>query len=101
MNLWIRSQDRKRLLLINDELYIPNSRTGEDFGIFYRETMLGHYKTEERALEVLDEIDNVKWWKYMAELNFENFTKTLNLKYSGEEQKAIFQMMNTYEMPLE
>lgn len=45
-----------KLIPINDELYIPNSRTGEDFGIFYRETMLGYYKTKEKAIEVLNEI---------------------------------------------
>lgn len=56
MVLWIRSQDRTILLPINNKLYIPNSKTGEDFGIFYEETMLGHYKKRERALEVLDEI---------------------------------------------
>lgn len=56
MDLWVRSQDKMKLIPINDELYIPNSRTGEDYGVFYRETMLGYYKTEKRALEVLDEI---------------------------------------------
>lgn len=58
MNLWVRSQDKNKLVPINDELYIPNSRTGEDFGIFYKDKMLGYYKTKERALEVLDEIQN-------------------------------------------
>lgn len=57
MNLWVRSQDKMKLIPINDELYIPNSRTGEDFGIFYKDKMLGYYKTKERALEVLDEIE--------------------------------------------
>lgn len=59
MNLWVRSQDKNKLVPINDELYIPNSRTGEDFGIFYKDKMLGYYKTKERALEVLDEIQNM------------------------------------------
>lgn len=58
MELWVRSQDKNKLVPINDELYIPNSRTGEDFGIFYKDKMLGYYKTKERALEVLDEIQN-------------------------------------------
>lgn len=58
MNLWVRSQNKTKLVPINDELYIPNSRTGEDFGIFYKDKMLGYYKTKERALEVLDEIQN-------------------------------------------
>lgn len=58
MNLWVRSQDKNKLVPINDELYIPNSRTGEDFGIFYKDKMLGYYKTKERAIKVLDEIQN-------------------------------------------
>lgn len=58
MNLWVRSQDKNKLVPINDELYIPNSRTGEDFGIFYKDKMLGYYKTKERTIEVLDEIQD-------------------------------------------
>lgn len=56
MELWIRSQDKTKLVPINDELYIPNSKTWKDFGIFYKNEMLGYYKTKERVLEVLDEI---------------------------------------------
>ena len=37
----------------------------------------------------------------MASLNFEIFIKTLEKKYSEAEQKEIFKMMNTYEMPVE
>ncbi len=59
MELWVRSQDKNKLVPINDELYIPNSRTGEDFGIFYKDKMLGYYKTKERAIEVLDEINKL------------------------------------------
>lgn len=58
MNLWIRSQDKKLLIPINNALYIPQSRTGENFGIFYKDIMLGYY-TKERALEVLDEIHSL------------------------------------------
>lgn len=57
MNLWIRSQDKKLLIPINNALYIPQSRTGENFGIFYKDIMLGYYTKEERALEVLNEIE--------------------------------------------
>lgn len=59
MELWVRSQDKKRLISVTN-LYIPISRNGEDFSIYTFDTdvMLGTYKTEERALEVLDEIQN-------------------------------------------
>lgn len=59
MNLWIRNQDKKLLIPINNALYIPQSRTGENFGIFYKDIMLGYYTKEERALEVLDEIQKI------------------------------------------
>lgn len=92
MELWIRSQDRTILLPINNKLYIPNSKTGEDFGIFYEETMLGHYKKRERALEVLDEIQ-----KYI--------TPTLSLLNDTLNGKQICQVGNilsmVYEMPNE
>lgn len=57
--MWIRSQDKMELVPINSKLYIPISKTGEDFGIFHEETMLGHYKSKERALEVLNMIGDV------------------------------------------
>lgn len=59
MELWVRSQDKKRLISVTN-LYIPISRNGEDFSIYTFDTdvELGIYKTEERAIEILDEIQN-------------------------------------------
>ena len=51
MNLWIRSQDKKALIPINKMLTISCS------SIFYDGIILGVYKTEQRALEILDEIE--------------------------------------------
>lgn len=56
MNLWIRSQNREQLSkpnklyvkILNEERY--EILSGEGFYV------LGNYKTKERALEVLDEI---------------------------------------------
>lgn len=60
MELWIRSQDRKELLPINDKLYIilNHSRATliDEYYICHRSETLGAYETKERALEVLDEI---------------------------------------------
>lgn len=50
MDLWIRSQDKKALIPINKMLTISCS------SIFYDGLILGVYKKEQRALEVLDEI---------------------------------------------
>ena len=50
MDLWIRSQDKKTLIPINKMLTISCS------SMFYDGLILGVYKTEQRALKVLDEI---------------------------------------------
>lgn len=65
MNLWIRSQDKKSLVKINSTIelkfndckmiiadYQPDFT--DKYDGFY--VVLGTYKTEERALEILDEI---------------------------------------------
>lgn len=60
MELWIRSQDKKRLFKI-DKLGIEESK--EFLVVLYTDKYewyrLGNYKTEERALEVLNEIQNI------------------------------------------
>lgn len=67
MDLWIRSQDRMNLVKVNQinvnyqnnkqiiANYIPDFVGTQ--GEYYE--MLGSYKTKERALEVLDEIQNL------------------------------------------
>lgn len=68
MELWIRSQDRKNLIKIS-ALYtdIPSDFGQEGFGVYCDKRdsyisnallKIGQYKTKERALEVLDEIQN-------------------------------------------
>mgnify|MGYP001855719746 FL=1 len=60
MELWIRSQDKKAIIKpIN--ILLENSLDSGMTGIrgyfsFFFYKMLGFYKTEQRALEVLDEI---------------------------------------------
>lgn len=102
MELWIRSQDKMKLIPINDELYIPNSRTGEDFGVFYRETMLGYYKTKERTLEVLDEIQNIIYINKLFNADINAFKKSLEIEgYTEKEISKALKTISTYEMPKE
>lgn len=64
MNLWVRSQDKMNLVKIrqinlnyrNNKLIIANYMPDsfENSGEYYE--LLGTYKTKERAIEVLDEI---------------------------------------------
>lgn len=82
MELWIRSQDRKKLIKV-DEVKIETVKEGNTF-IYSHATDLGTYKTKERALEVLEEIN-----RHIEEL--------YNCKYGIEYDLSQF----TYEMPKE
>ena len=68
MELWIRSQDKLKLVS-NCNLYISNEFMNEfvieDLSNKY--LRLGTYKTKERALEVLDEIQNILKPKYILD----------------------------------
>lgn len=61
MNLWIRSQDRECLEIIHT-VVIPefDKKAILGYGLDGKRYILGTYKTKERALEVLDEIDKYK-----------------------------------------
>ena len=82
MELWIRSQDRKKLINVN-EVKMETVKDGNTF-IYSHATDLGTYETKERALEVLDEIN-----RHIEEL--------YNCKYGIEYDLSQF----TYEMPKE
>ena len=62
MNLWIRSQDRYELRKVKG---VVMAQEGKFFAIYPVEKdlgeleILGHYKSEERAIEVLDEIQKL------------------------------------------
>lgn len=68
MELWVRSQDKEKLLKINGLQYqnckLVENETVEaniliGFYSSYENEILGEYKTKERALEVLDEIQSL------------------------------------------
>ena len=72
MKLWIRNQDRTALLQVkhiwinkiiqndyNSNLTINGSSKVIGYSISSGNTPLGKYKTEERVLQVLDEIQNL------------------------------------------
>ena len=62
MDLWIRSQDRYELRKVKG---VVMAQEGKFFAIYPVEKdlgeleILGHYKSEERAIEVLDEIQKL------------------------------------------
>ena len=59
MELWVRSQDKECLTNISNIQYVyKNNMHG--LGTYYDNLkILGTYKTKERTLEVLDEIQNI------------------------------------------
>ena len=71
MELWIRSQDKK-LLMKSTELRYNQKK--EDYSILAYDTkgdyrLLGIYKTKERAIEVLDEIQDLLQNAYVGNAN--------------------------------
>lgn len=74
MNLWIRSQDKERLIKISSVFMEyngdvdPNIHTYKISGDKCVE--LGIYKTKERTLEVLDEIQTIIRKNKIVELTF-------------------------------
>ena len=87
MDLWIRSQD-KRILIQPNRIDID----GKAIIVWQNnyncdETFLGAYKTKERALEVLDEIQTQ--------------LVTLNYQYLHRGEHFIATESNVYEMPEE
>ena len=88
MELWIRSQDREHLMKTTDIDISCDDKTI----ILINNYEMAKYKTKERALEVLDEIQ-----KYI--------TPTLNLLDDTLKGKQVCQVGNilsmVYEMPKE
>ena len=89
MELWIRSQDREKLVLTKGfETQHTNYDGGcQIFAVWENNyQMVGKYKTKERALEVLDEIQ-----ERIIELD-----KAVIYSHVSEED-----YLNVYEMPKE
>ena len=64
MELWIRSQDKEILLKVNELEIEANMIIAFDNNKYQ---CLGTYKTKKRALEVLDEIQNILKPKYILD----------------------------------
>jgi hypothetical protein len=60
MDLWVRSQNKYRLLKVESLQIIYNQEDNElPYSINSSYELLGSYKTKERALEILDEIQQM------------------------------------------
>ena len=104
MELWIRSQDKETLIKANDITIEQNMI----IGYFDKDTeyeYLGTYKSKERALEVLDEIQNILKPQILLKRNDDNDKVLLGALQKGVTQKIDmeFKELSTYvyEMPKE
>lgn len=107
MELWIRTQDREVLLPAKLEMQATGSRRIgylmyglKDYSA--SAVMLGTYKTKERALEVLDEIQNILGGKTILK-SFDNITPDFRDKVIIKPCEVHIEQLNTYvyEMPKE
>ena len=95
MELWIRLQNRYRLLKVEDII------VSEDDVCCDNEKgrlVLGTYKNEERALEVLNEIQNILNLKDMYKYDRELVLKSWE-NVDEEQVKIVRQQMSVYKMP--
>jgi hypothetical protein len=97
MEMWIRSQDKESLVLVdkiccmeNRIVFVPNNGHGR--------VTIGIYESKERALEVLDDINEVLNHKCIFNINKESW-QAIFATYSLEEQNRILKNMSAYQMP--
>ena len=117
MELWIRSQDKEALIKVDKIFYWNTCPEMQNTGKHYlgnKEwagiadyTKLGEYKTKERALEVLDEIQDILkptiiTTSYECECK-NNPTNKMKFDLEMVPQKTEIQELSTYvyEMPKE
>lgn len=98
MDLWIRSQDKMNLCKAKDLVIRENhSGYGDTDYVIQDVYTMGTYKTKERALEVLDEIQTILRGKYATSFDY----KTSLKGFKPEDIEHMLELMAVYEMPKE
>ena len=111
MDLWIRSQNKKQLELvkhieINHKQELDNSVLGltsgtvdiEECYILVNGRNFGEYKTEQRAIEVLDEIQNLLIDRYVWDNGY-YLGSDVFIPSKDAEIKALPRTCAVYQMP--
>ena len=88
MELWIRSQDKRTLINTRRIDVDDNNIIVWDEGRYADEIFLGTYKTEKRALEVLDEIQKL----LMPISEYKQEIDNLTINYKNSIDTAIYEM---------
>ena len=68
MNLWVRSQNKEDLILIKKPICVYDNKIVYKESASYMMT-IGKYKTKERTIEVLDEIQDLLQNAYVGNVN--------------------------------
>lgn len=114
MELWIRSQDKSSIVKV-DNLYVSVGNyicyyveKGKEVpGTYYRPSgELGRYKTKERAIEILDEIQNILKPKYILDsssIRPDNSWVENGVIFQNYDANAKIEELSTfvYQMPTE
>lgn len=102
MDLCIRSQNKTKLLKV-DKLEVKTTPGGHCIFAYSgnKEYCIGNYKTFDRMIEILDEIEIIKFYKYLANLDIKSFANVLDNNCSKEKQADILLKMSVYQMPKE
>ena len=101
-SLWIRSQDKEALRKVNmgvmywTDIDNRNCIVNIDNATGY--SIMGVYQTKERALEVLDEIQDILICKQMISLDYKN---ALGSNFTMKKIQEILRTTSIYEMPKE
>lgn len=72
MELWIRSQSREKLVKVNEIKYEEYKNVLMDYpiaAIIINDKIVQEYKSKERALEILDEIQHLLQTVYVGSAN--------------------------------
>ena len=103
MELWIRTQSKQSLVKVNN--ISINEQDKNRYIIDSNDWILGRYKSYERALEVLDEIQNILKPKIFVRANEDNEKILLGRLQKGVTQKVDMEFKElltyVYEMPKE
>lgn len=102
MELWVRSQKKLSLIKVNAVNILEFEGCIAIHGYINHDThfWLANYKTKERALEIIDEIQNILIMKNSFSLNDEIMTKSLK-KNTEEEIREVIKQISVYQMPEE
>ncbi len=113
MELWIRSQDKTKLVKVDNISYLDVADDYEkEVHSLWNDCkgVLGIYKTKERALEVLDEIQNILRPKGILKFDYildqktkQEISKNFDNQYVILDKNIEVQQVDTYvyEMPEE